>query len=170
MRTSHLAVVTGAIGAIFSGCTFTVSHSISASDLQNDLSSQLEKAGSKPQSVTCQGDLNGAVGQSTNCQIVMTPVNTFEAHVTVTGVDGDKVNFDATPALTQDQLQKQVLSIETQQNHLQVASVNCQSGLNGKVGQTANCTLNGADGQTLNTVVTMVKVNGMLMQFDIKQV
>jgi hypothetical protein len=79
-------------GAVLSGCG---SHpTVSKDSLQNDISDRLTKAGQQPRSVTCKDDLIGEVGRSARCEIVLSPQNTFESVVTVTGVAGSVVNYD----------------------------------------------------------------------------
>jgi hypothetical protein len=160
-------------GAVLCGCSFSASVggvTVAAADLQKDISSKLENSGQKPQSVTCHGDLKGEVGATTDCEIVLTEANTFEGHVKATKVDGTTVSYETSPALTKEQLEKQVSNFVTDQNKLDVSSVTCQSGLDGVEGKTADCKVDLGSGDVRQTVVTMTSVNGLLMNFDIKEV
>ena len=42
-------------------------------ELQKDISERLEKAGQKPESVTCKDDLEGEVGKTTRCEVALSP-------------------------------------------------------------------------------------------------
>jgi Domain of unknown function (DUF4333) len=166
-----LVVVSVAVtaGAVLCGCSVSASvggATVSAAKLQDDISSKLEKAGKKPQSVTCHGDLKGEPGATTDCTIV-TDDNTFEGHVTATKVDGDTISYTTSPSLTKDQLEKAVTDIEVQQNNLEVTAATCKSGLDGIEGKTADCTVE-ASGDSADIVVTVEKVDGLLMSLDIK--
>jgi hypothetical protein len=158
-------------GAVLCGCSVSASvggGSVSASKLQDDISSKLEKSGQKPKSVTCHGDLKSEPGATTDCTIVADS-NTFEAHVIATKIDGDNVNYTTTPALTQEQLEKRVTDFELEQNNIEVTSVTCQSGLDGIEGKTADCTVKVND-ESADIVVSVEKVDGLLMNLNIKQV
>jgi hypothetical protein len=158
-------------GAVLCGCSVSGSvgggGSVSAAKLQDDISSKLEKAGQKPESVSCHGDLKSEPGATTDCTIVA-ETNTFEAHVVATKIDGDTVNYTTTPALTQEQLEKKVTDFEVNNNNIEVTGVTCQSGLDGIEGKTADCTVE-VGPQSADIVVTVEKVDGLLMNLDIKE-
>jgi hypothetical protein len=154
------AVVTVAAATLASGCTFGTPI-VSRTDLQNDIASRLEKAGEKPQSVTCKEDLKGEIGQTTRCEVVLSDINAFEPIVHVTKVE-------MTPAMSQKQLEKSVEYLVNKQNDVKVDSVACESGLEGIKDKTARCTLN-SDGEKLDAVVVVTKVDGLLMSFRVDQ-
>lgn len=168
-----LVVISVAItaGAVLCGCSGSVSVgggvSVPATKLQEDISSKLEKAGEKPQSVACHGDLKGEPGATTDCTIVASD-NTFDVHVFATKVDGATVNYTTTPTLTKDQLEKKVTDFEVNTNNIEVTAVTCQSGLDGIEGKTADCTVE-VGPQSADIVVTVEKVDGLLMNLDIKE-
>jgi hypothetical protein len=91
-----------------SGCTVTFGNNappkVSKDALQQDISQRIANAGQSPQSVTCQNDLVGQLGQVTRCDVTMGPANSFEPIVTVTGLEGTKVNYDITPSVSKSQL------------------------------------------------------------------
>jgi len=158
-------------GAVLSGCSGSVSVggvSVPANKLQDDISSKLEQSGQKPESVTCHGDLKGEPGATTDCTIVAND-NTFDVHVFATNIDGTTVNYTTTPTLTKDQLEKKVTDFELQTNNIEVSSVTCQSGLEGIEGKTADCTVE-VTGESADIVVSVEKVDGLLMNLNIKQV
>lgn len=81
-------------------------------------------------------------------------------------MDGSTVSYDSAPALTQEQLQKQVGTLLAKSNNVEIQSVSCQSGLEGVEGKTADCTV-GTSGDTLDVVATVTKVDGLSMNFSI---
>ena len=87
---------------------------MSKTDLEKDISERLEKAGQKPQTVTCKDDLQGEVGKSTRCEVVLSNTNSFEPVVTVTKVEGTTVSYDMTPAVSKTQLEKAVAGLVSQ--------------------------------------------------------
>jgi hypothetical protein len=84
--------------------------------------------------------------------------------VTVSSVDGDTINYDMTPALSKDQLEKTVSGLVANAAGMQVDSVSHVSGLEGKVGAVAYCDVN-AGGGKLRRTVEVDKVDGMMMKF-----
>lgn len=167
--------VVAAVGALAvacaaaSGCSFNVGvgkPTVSRNDLQNDISDQLSKAGEKPQSVTCKDDLEGEVGKTTRCEVVLSATNSFEPVVTVTKVDGTTVSYDMTPAVSKEQLEKSVSGLVAKSTGLQVESVSCESGLEGKVGAVAYCDVD-AGGVTVRRTVEVNKVKGLMMNFNV---
>ena len=100
------------VWALVSGCDTTVGvggkAAVSKDALQTDIANRLAKAGEQPQSVTCKEDLIGEVGKTARCDVVMSPTNSFEPVITVTGVDGSTINYEMSPALSKEQLEKAV--------------------------------------------------------------
>src|SRR5262249_18713704 len=99
-----------AVCAVVSGCDASVGvggkPAVSKDALQTDIANRLEKAGEKPQSVTCREDLIGEVGKTARCEVVMSPTNSFEPVITVTSTDGNTINYEMSPALSKEQLEK----------------------------------------------------------------
>jgi hypothetical protein len=108
VRTAMTAVAAGAVAcAAVSGCTINIGNrippstaTVSKEDLQKDISQRLADAVQTPQSVSCPADLLGQPGQSTRCEVTMSATSSFEPIVTVTSVEGTKVNYDITPAVS----------------------------------------------------------------------
>jgi hypothetical protein len=134
--------------------------------LQTDIANRLAKAGEQPQSVTCKEDLIGEVGRTSRCDVVMSPTNSFEPVITVTGVDGSAIAYEMSPAVSKEQLEKAVSRLVADAAHAQVASVSCESGLEGKVGATAHCDVE-AGGVKLRRTVEVNTVEGLMMNFDV---
>ena len=156
--------------AALSGCTFSAgvnsTPTVSKDALQKDIADQLTKAGEQPESVTCKEDLVGEVGKTTRCEVVMSPTNSFEPVVTVTGVDGSTINYEMTPALSKDQLEKAVSRLVADAEGAQVDSASCESGLEGEVGAVASCDVD-AGGVQLRRMVEVTSVEGLMLNFDV---
>src|ERR1700677_4146999 len=73
---------------------------VSKADLEKDISQRLTAAGQVPLSVSCLADLVGTLGQSTRCEVTMGQANSFEAVLTVTGLQGTKVDYDITASVS----------------------------------------------------------------------
>ena len=122
--TAPVAAVTVACAAV-SGCTFNIGNptgsgtaKVSKADLQKDISQRLADAGRAPQSVSCPDDLVGEVGKTMRCEVIVSATSSLEPIVTVTGVEGDKVDYDIAPAVSKTQLEKSVsLQVATSSRH-----------------------------------------------------
>jgi hypothetical protein len=159
-----IAVGTAAlICTTLSGCS---TPTVAKTDLQSDIADRLQKAGEKPEAVTCTADLEGVVGKTTKCEVVLSPTNAIEPIVTVTKVDGTTVSYEMTPALSQAQLEKSVGNIVAKHIGQKVESVRCESGLEGKEHNKAHCQVV-SGGETMHDTVTVTKVDGLLMNFDV---
>lgn len=156
-------------GAALAGCSFSASTGkplVDKADLQKDITDRLTKAGAKPESVTCKDDLQGEVGKTTRCEVVLSATNSFEPIVTVTKVDGSTVSYDMAPAVNKEQLEKTVTTMVSQASGSNVESVSCESGLDGKKGAEAHCDVT-AGGVTLKRTVEVTEVNNLLMNFTV---
>ena len=151
------------LGAGLTGCSVKVEKSVSVEDLQKQITDQLTEAGNAPKSVTCDGDLVGEVGKSTNCAVVFSDTNSVEAKVTATAVDGSTVSFELSPSLTKEQLEKAVSGMAS------TPTVTCDSGLEGAVGATANCEVT-VEGAASKRIVTVDGVNGLQMDLSVTQI
>ncbi|MDT7762703.1 MAG: hypothetical protein QOC63_2123 [Mycobacterium sp.] len=171
MRTVISAVgALGTVWALVSGCDANIGigskPAVGKGALQTDIAARLAKADQQPQSVTCNEDLIGEVGKTTRCEVVMSPSNSFEPVITVTGVDGTAINYEMSPAVSKEQLEKAVSRLVADAARVQVASVSCESGLEGKVGATAHCDVD-AGGVKLRRTVEMNSVEGLMMNFAV---
>ena len=157
-------VLVGLLSVGLSGCSVKVetqnAKSVSAADLQKDLTDRLTKAGSPPESVTCSSDLVAEVGKTASCDVVISASNVVEADITATKVDGSTVDFTYAPALTKAQLQKAVMNLA------QAESVTCDAGLAGKVDAVTKCQVV-RDGTTTDANVVVTKVDGLSIDFSV---
>ena len=171
MRTlvSTLGVLVSA-GALVCGCSAAIGSDsdpvVSKAALQRDIADRLTKAGERPESVTCLQDLVGELGKTTRCEVVINSTNSFQPVVSVTRVDGDTVDYEMTPALSKEQLEKAVSRLVTAAARVQVDAISCHSGLQGNVGAAAVCDV-GAGGVTLARTVEVSSVEGLTMNFDV---
>jgi hypothetical protein len=171
-----LRTVSSAVGALVtawalvSGCDGNVriggAPAVGRDALQTDIAARLAKTGERPQSVTCRENLVGEVGRTTRCEVLMSPTNSFEPVITVTGVDGSAINYKMRPAESKEQLEKAVSRLVADAAHAQVASVSCESGLEGEVGATAHCEVD-SGGVKLRRTVEVNTIEGLMMNFDV---
>lgn len=164
--TAATLVVLGLLGAGLSGCSVKVEKSlpsVSSADLQKQLTEQLSGATPAPKSVTCKDDLIGQVGKTASCEVVVGDANTVEAVATVTGVDKEVVSYDVSPAMTKEQLAKSVSAMAD------AASAVCASGLEGKIGATAQCEVT-LDGVTTKRMVEVDGVSGLSIDYSVRRV
>jgi hypothetical protein len=167
--------VIGSVGALaamvagVAGCTLDPAGAVATvagADLQSDVAERLTSAGEQPQSVICKDDLVGAVGQTARCVVVMSPTNSFEPIVTVTGVNGATINYEMTPALSEEQLERAVARLVSANGGAPSDSVACMSGLMGVIGAVARCDVTTA-GVTLQRTAAVTSVEGLMMNFDL---
>lgn len=158
-----------ATAAGVAGCTLDASGAVptvAGPDLQSDIAERLTGAGEQPQSVTCKDDLVGEVGQTARCDVVMSPTNSFEPLVTVTGVDGPTIDYEMKPALSQEQLERAVERLLGVGGAAGSDAVACRSGLIGEIGAVAVCDVTTA-GVTLRRTAEVSSVEGLMMNFDL---
>jgi hypothetical protein len=161
-----VAIIAAALAVpVLSSCDLH-SSTIRATALEQDITDRLARVGKKPESVRCAADLTDEIGQSTRCEVVLSPTNAIEPIARVTKVDGSKVTYELTPALSQPQLQQQVADLFAARNSAGVKSVSCDSGIEGVTGNKARCVVD-SDGGTVDTVVTVTRVDGLEMDFSL---
>jgi hypothetical protein len=155
--------------ALISGCDLNArvnsSPMVAKDALQSEITERLSKAGEKPQSVTCMEDLVGEVGETARCEVVMSPTNSFQPVVTVTGVNGTTIDYEMTPAVSKTQLEQAVSRLVAATGP-PLDSVTCESGLDGHVGAAAHCDVQ-SDGVKVRRTVEVNNVDGLLMNFDL---
>jgi hypothetical protein len=153
--------------AAATGCGLAGRHEVPTVDrvaLQNDIAKRLADAGQPPQSVSCQEDLVGEVGRTVQCDVVMNDVNSFAPVVTVTSADGDGIDYELTPALSQAQLEQAVARLVLEKSPGPVDSVACESGLAGTVGTVVYCDVDDA-GVRSRRAVKVTEVSGLTLNF-----
>lgn len=160
------SVLVGACSAGSVDSTPTVSKdvrpTVSKDVLQKDISDKLTKGGEVPKSVICKDDLVGEVGKTTVCDVDLGVTGSIAPVAKVTGVNGTTVNYEVTPAVSQQQLEKAVSTLVEQASSATVDSVSCESGLPGTPEAVAYCTVN-SGGDNLRRIVEVTKVDGLSM-------
>jgi hypothetical protein len=158
-------VGTGAVSGCSAFSTEKGPPVVAEADLRDKIVESLKESGVEPKSVICQDDLVGVVGRTTQCEIEAAGANVMLAPiVTVTSVEGSRVNWQLDPALSQKQVEKMVPGLFEQISGFVPDSVSCESGLEGKKDSFTRCEI-GADGATLRHTATVTEVEGMTMTF-----
>lgn len=139
---------------------------VAPADLEQDITAQLVEAGHQPESVTCRDPLAGQVGQVARCEVVINATNSFEPMITVTAVDGARIDYEMVPALSHEQLQRAVARLVDGAGPGPTSTVACSSGLIGQVGATAACDVTTA-GVTVRRTAEVGSVDGLMMHFDL---
>lgn len=168
-RTMAVVAALVCTGSALAGCSSgapAAKPMVDKADLQKDISARLQKAGQKPESVTCKDNLKGEVGTTTRCEVVLSATNGFEPIVTVTKVDDASVSYAVAPAVNAEQLQQAVATMVSQASGATVDSISCESGLTGTQGAQAHCDVTAA-GTTLRRTVEVTTVDGLLMNFTV---
>jgi hypothetical protein len=167
-----MATATAALSALLaavtlaSGCTLnTAVPTVSKDALQTDIAGRLAAVGAVPEWVTCKEDLIGEAGRTARCDVVLSPTNSFEPIVTVTGFDGTTINYEVTPAVSKEQLETAVSRLVSADGAW-VDSVSCESGLTGDVGAVTHCDVD-AGGVKARRTVAVNRVEGLMMNFGL---
>lgn len=164
--THHIATAAAAlaVATLFSGCSAKVetSKSISAADLQKKLTDQFADSKTPPKSVTCKDELVAEVGKTASCEVALNDTDHVQAVVTVTSVSGSDVQYDIMPAYTKEELAKAVSGMVAD------STVTCATGLEGKIGATAQCDLT-RDGVDSKRVLEVDGISGLEMDVSMKR-
>ncbi|MGV1087068.1 MAG: DUF4333 domain-containing protein [Mycobacterium sp.] len=155
------------LGAGLSGCSAKVetktAASISAADLQGKLTDQFAGSKTPPKSVTCKDELVAEVGKTASCDVAISDTNNVEAVVTVTSVKGGDLQYEISPALTKEQLAQSVSGMSG------ASTVTCPTGLEGKIGATAQCDTT-LDGVVTKRLIEVDNVSGLQMDVSMKRI
>jgi hypothetical protein len=164
LLTSGAAAILAA-GAGACSVPVSSSHSVSKSDVANQISTKMTDAsGNKPTSVTCPHDLDAKVGTQVNCTMKVKD-QTYGVNVTVTSVDGSDVKFDMVETVEKGQIADQITAKMTDAAGNKPDAVTCPGDLLGKVGAQLNCEMK-VKGATYNVNVTVTSVSGSDVLFD----
>ncbi|HEX2213406.1 MAG TPA: DUF4333 domain-containing protein [Mycobacterium sp.] len=159
----------GAAAAVLCGCSATsevgIAPTVSRDALQREITDRLASAGEAPHEVTCKEDLVGEVGMTARCEVVLSPANSFEPVITVTKADGSTIDYEMTPAVSKEQLEKAVSRLAAGPG-VTIQQVTCETGLDGKVGAVAHCDVEAGD-VTVRRTVKVDNVEGLMMNFDL---
>lgn len=151
--------------ALVGGCG-DATPTVDRGSLEEEISTQLKAQDTAPDGVDCPGDLTGEVGTTMRCTVTQGG-DDVPVEVRVTGVDGDRVDFDIAPTVSSSSLEQQVSSALEQQVGAAPDDVTCPDDLVGTVGETTRCTLTaGAD--RLGVTVRVTEVEGASVNFDVE--
>ncbi|MCK0173401.1 DUF4333 domain-containing protein [Mycolicibacterium sp. F2034L] len=165
LRTTVALAATGAAALI--GCSSgggSAPPTVSRDALQEDLTTKLEDAGATANAVTCDTDLVGEIGNESRCTLDLGPTSSIVALITVTGVEGGVIDYDASPEVTQQQLEASVSALLSQT--APVDAVTCDAGLEPTVDTGTFCTVT-SDGVPVQREVTVQSVKGLLMDYTV---
>ncbi|MEO3759231.1 DUF4333 domain-containing protein [Mycobacterium sp. B14F4] len=159
----------GALTALLSGCgrdpEVTTTPTVSKDVLTREITERLTTTGEVPQSVTCREDLLGEVGRTARCEVVLSPTNSFEPVISVTGVDGSSIDYVVRPAVSKEQLEQAVSRLAAVPG-VTIGPVVCDSGLDGTVGAVTQCDVD-SGGVKVRRTVAVNNVEGLMMNFDL---
>jgi len=126
------------------GCSCSIGtspHAVSKADVADQITAKLtDAAGNKPNSVTCPHDLPAKVGAQLNCQMKVKGQE-FNVNVTVTGVNGSKVDFDMVETVDKNEVARVISDRLTRQGGVRPDEVTCPDNLKGVAGATLRCQL-----------------------------
>ena len=172
MRLMTATAALAAVGALTCGCGTDSSTSsdiptVSRDALQNDIATRLRSVGDQPRTVTCESDLLGEVGRTARCEVVVSDVNSLQPIVTVTGIVGQSIEYELTPALSRHQLEGAVERLVAERLADRVDAVACESGLMGQVGSKTLCDID-SDGTQASRIVAVTAVSGLTIDFNLQ--
>ncbi|MFD5714709.1 DUF4333 domain-containing protein [Streptomyces pharetrae] len=94
------SLVTLGVGALLAGCSVSASTGdaepkLSSDKLADTVAQKLADTTGRPKpDVTCPEDLTGKAGTTTRCTLTADDGSSLGVTVTVSSVDGDRINFD----------------------------------------------------------------------------
>jgi uncharacterized protein DUF4333 len=91
-------------------------------------------------SVACESGLTGAVGATAHCEVDAGGVK-LRRTVEVNKVEGLMMNFDVVPVLTKEEVASSLLGEFERQSGRRPESAQCQGNLEGRPGNTVDCTV-----------------------------
>jgi hypothetical protein len=163
-----IVVAVAATSLATAGCSASSNQekTVAKTDVADQISTKVnEKAGHKPDSVNCPGDLKAAVGATLDCQMTYDG-QAYGVNVTVTSVDGDKVNYDIVETVNKDDVAKSI-SDQLIQQFGRTPDVTCPDNLKGDVGATTRCQLTD-QGTTYGVTVTVNSIDGGDVKYNFK--
>jgi uncharacterized protein DUF4333 len=162
-----ITVAVAALAATACSVSVGTSPTVDKDALANEVSHQIEgQLGHAPKSVTCPDGLKREVGAQLRCEVGDGDAK-YGVNITVTKVEGSDVEFSITDFVDKDAVAQQVSAQLAEQVGHAPESVTCPEDLEGKVGAKLRCELEDG-GSTYGVDVTVTKVNGTNIKFNIK--
>ncbi|MGE0219818.1 DUF4333 domain-containing protein [Mycolicibacterium sp.] len=136
---------------------YEMTPALSPAQLERAVTRLLSDSGSvQPDSVTCQSDLVGRIGEVAYCEVSTAGV-TLRRTAAVTSVEGLMMNFDLVPVLTKAEVETSLLDELASHLAQRPDSAVCTGDLEGRPGNTVDCTVVvGPDSATFRLTVTEV--------------
>jgi hypothetical protein len=146
--------VTGVDG---SAINYEMSPAVSKGQLEKAVSRLVADAARvQAASVSCESGLDGKVGATAHCDVDANGVK-LRRTVEVNTVEGLMMNFDLVPVLTKEEVATSLLDEFEKQLGRRPDSAQCAGNLEGKAGNTVDCTVvSGPDTRSFTLTVTMV--------------
>lgn len=194
MRKTLLAPAVLAV-TLATGCTIDLGgKTVERADVEAQIKTQLTPGlGAAPKSVECPGDLKGDVGAALECTLVTSTGEVRKVAVTVTSVDGSRVNFDikaaaasspptptgapattapanstSVPTVARDDLEPKIVELLTPQLGAAPKYAVCPENLRGEIGTELQCQIVDAEGLERQVLVTVSSVEGTTVDFNLK--
>jgi hypothetical protein len=171
VRTLLVSGAAAGLMAGFGACSCSVSvggpKAVSKSDVAEQITSKWTDAGHKPDSVTCPHDLPAKVGSELNCEMKVKD-QPYNVNVTVTSVEGRKVNFDMVETVDKDKVARIISNKLAQKTGVRPDEVTCPDNLKGVEGATLRCQLiDGSKKYGVNVTVKSVQPGDVSFDFKV---
>ncbi|MDG4666618.1 DUF4333 domain-containing protein [Mycobacterium sp. 236(2023)] len=138
---------------------------LSKEQLERAVVRLVDDAGTRPDSqATCLDGLIGAMGEAAQCDVTTAGV-TLRRTAEVTRVDGLMMNFDLVPILTKAEVEDSLLTDLSRHLGRRPDSATCAGDLQGKPGNTVDCTVI-AGPEAAAFTVTVTTVDGTKIDFS----
>jgi hypothetical protein len=147
-----------------SGCTFSGgSLTVSKDDLDTEVAKSItpDEAGATVKA-DCAGELDGKVGAEQQCHVDVGDQKA-DVRLRVTSVKDDEVRWSTQPFLSPEIIGDSIQQ-DLDSQGIAVESVDCDSELVGKLGETATCATTGAEAPG-DLTVEVTGVDGLLINF-----
>jgi hypothetical protein len=151
------------LGLGLAGCSASSPAPLAAADLQAGIAADLTEKGVRSKTVSCPKDLPAEVGASVRCEVEFAPADRVEAVVTVTSVAGAELDYEVTPRLTREQVERRLTVMSAAQ------SATCESGLEAAVGDWTQCVVSKA-GASSGRTVEVAEVEGLRLDLRTRPV
>jgi hypothetical protein len=144
--------------------SYDMTPAVSKEQLEKSVATLVQdNSGIKADSVQCESGLEGKKGSEAHCNVTVNG-QTEARTVDVTKVDGLLMNFNLIPILPQADLENSLLEQLTPQVGRRPDSATCAGNLDGKPGNTVDCTVVAGD-ETQDFTLTVTSVEGNQINF-----
>ncbi|MGY4712160.1 DUF4333 domain-containing protein [Mycolicibacterium sp. CBM1] len=145
--------------------SYDMTPAVNKEQLEKSVANLVSQAsGATVDSVSCAGGLDGEQGAETHCEVTAGGV-TLNRTVEVTKVDGLMMNFTVIPVLPKQQAESSLLDQLAAQLNRRPDSADCAGDLEGKTGNTLDCTVVAGDEKQVFTL-TVTTVDGNRINYN----